>query len=205
MSTWTVGASIFFSVSLFSSAYEAAHVSFAQLAAAGNPQAIQQGLADLASRVGGVTFEMPALVAEAGAVAVPQAAPARLAPEISWALSKGKRFDIQAGVPALLGLGDGASMFPTIQKGWQDDNDNTIHYFLISGANNSDILISWQPADKSKTVTWRTAPSGKLLGTVQTDTDPARSVPNATYSTLYASELVYWDKLVPAEFAAGKK
>jgi hypothetical protein len=203
MSTWSVAASLFFSVSLFSSAYEAVQAS-PMLAGAGNPAAVQRGLTDFVSRMGNVAAEVPSPVAAAhgSAVIVPQASPARLAPEISWTLAQGDDYTLDAKSSGLLGLGDGTNRLPVKQEGWQDDNDQTIHAFNVSKADHSDLVFIWKTPTQSTVVSWRSDPSGKLILTVVTDASGVRVVPNVTYAKLFASEIVYWDKLVPVPPAA---
>lgn len=199
MSFWSVAVSLFFSISLFGSAYQAAQSS-PLLAGAGNPQAVQQGLTTFMSRMGGSGAEMPAPVAQVTGTAVSfsRAAPAeRLSRIIDYALAKGKPRNLEPVLVSNLGLGDGTVAFPITRKGWKDDNDGTIHIFDVS-ASHQEIIITWEPADQSQSIAWRTDPSAKLMVTVLTDASGSRVVPNATYSARFAKELPYWDALVPA-------
>ena len=197
MSTWSVAASLFFSIALVNSASEAVSGAFS-LAGAGNPAAIEQSLSGFVARMGG-EVAVPKVMADAKPALVSfSVKPGPLQRGQDWVLTNGKMTALPAQVSGLLGLTDGRTEYAVKLKAWQDDNDSTFHYFFVGTAADPSIVLTFKAADKSYSINWRTDATGKLISTAYSDATGTRVVPNSSYSTQFSQQISYWDSIVPA-------
>jgi hypothetical protein len=203
MSYWSVAASLFCSISLFTSATEVATHAFA-MAGAGNPAAVEQGLSGLVSRMGG-EVAVPKAMAEAKGTLVSYSAKPQPAGALQrgqdWVLSKGKPFQIPADVAGMLGLTDGRSPYVAKEKAWRDDNDQTLHVFIVGIEEKPSIILTFKAADNSFTINWRTDINGNVISTVYSDATGTRAVPSGPYNERFYGQVSYWDAIIPASTA----
>lgn len=207
ISSWSVAASLFCSISLANSVYEAGKTTY-MIAGAGNSQVVERQLADFASRMG--TAVSPAAVAPvSGSVtaSIPQATAAdRLAPHLKYVLEQGKPSTLPGFAAKPFGLSKGEDIIVT-QKAFSVPSGSWTRVFDVAGAGDSKrIVIIHQTPERS--VAWLTDKDGEVILTIKgSNASDTQVVPNADYAQLYQEQLQYWDKKLPnpppAQVAAG--
>jgi hypothetical protein len=204
MSRWTFLASLFFSISLCGTAYDAVQGS-AMLAGAGNPAAMERTLTDFVGRMGGVhAADLPAAPV-ASPVALEYHAGAKdekleLEPLADFLNAQGKVKVLDSGISAALGYSTSANIK---QKAWQTE-DAMKHYSQYNTDNNTDIIFCRQTQEQVGYV-WLTDRSGKLVKTIKTGGGQAIKVPNSEAADLFKGEKEYFlAKVPPAQVASGE-
>jgi hypothetical protein len=203
MNRWTFAASLFFSISIFGSAFEAVQGS-ALLAGAGNPQAVQRSLTDFVGRMGGASADMPEAPAAAGAAIMemkkgPSEEPSEpLAPMASWLLSQGKDKALNATVAKALGFADSIAVKQKAYKA----GDDLFHIAQVRVENGSDMVFGQLTSGQIGYI-WRTDRTGKLLVTVRNSTTTGTiQVPNTEAEGEFEREKAFFlDQVPPANVA----
>jgi hypothetical protein len=196
MNTWTFLASIFCSISLFGSALDAVGNS-ALLAGAGNPQAIERTLVNLAGHMGLTpAAPVPAPAADGAAVELKQTEAQKLEeldPVADWLSNEGKDKVCPEGLAKLLGL---SGEFKIKQKSYLDDS-KMVHVGALSAENGRDMVFARVTTDNTGYY-WRTDRTGKLLTTVRNDATSSYRVDNSEAAEQFKAQKKYFIGKVPA-------
>jgi hypothetical protein len=193
---WSAAMSVFFSLSLSASVYEAGRDYL--VAGAGNPAAVERSLTDLVGRMG-ATMEALSLPKPVPAgMAVANAAPSDdLKPVVDWVRSEGRQSGVAAVAVRLMGLpaaqtGD----IPALQKAYRVDADNgAIYAFtLVPIDGRHELIVGRRSA--SDFVLWRVDARGNPISTVSVDAD-VKLVPNDQYREQCRKTIEYFLRKAP--------
>jgi hypothetical protein len=190
ISIWTVSASLFFSLAVSDSAYDA--LKGPVLAGVGNPQAVERGLANMAGRMGiapAGTASMPP-EAKAAPVSNQAAKTEELGPVADWLMQKGDKGAVDAFVTKVFGLG--TSDMDARTKTFNSDSPKLFHFAGVT-SDGHDVVLSRQKDDRSQGVVWLTSPKGELRLTAMINQGPkAEIVPNERFAKGFEAQKKYF-------------
>jgi hypothetical protein len=192
---WTGAMSLFFTLSISVSVYEAGRDYLE--AGAGNPAAVERSLVDLVGRMS-AEASMPGRVQEpkGARIAVVNQDAAAILPIVEWIRKEGKVNKVNALISEKLGLASPTGELPTIQRGFFTDGTRSLMYtFAVVTVNGRQEALAMRRTTE-EVVIWRIDMNGSVLVTVRSDGETAKVVPNNTCSTQYEQTIAFFRAVI---------